>query len=341
MMNLCSPGRHFLARSTVDDLDAFGAQAHRRSGRIHGHVSSTEYDDVFTNGDRRVDIGEFIGLHQIGSGQVLVGRENSDQIIAWNIHESRQTGTDPDVHGVKALFKKFIYRDGTPNHGVAFQLAPQTLEKVDLLGHDSFGQTELRDAVDQHAAGLVKGLIDGNVMAFDDAITGHGETRGSGADDGNFFAGRFRLRRQFPGAVFPLPVRTIAFQVADGHRFALFTKYTQALTLYFLGTDPAADCWQSIFAPQVADRRSDISFGDQVDKTGNIDTDRTALDTGRFLALQTSGRLFLSHLVGISRRYFKKISGPDLRVLLGHCYSGVRYRFCRFFRHVSLPVSAG
>ena len=114
--------------------------------------------------------------------------------------------------------------NGAANYGIALELDAETFEKIDFLGDDLLGQPEFGDAVYQHAACFVKGLVDGNVMAFDDEIAGHRQARGTGTDNSNFFTGWCLLGRQFTGTVGPFPVSGIAFQIADGHRLAFFTE---------------------------------------------------------------------------------------------------------------------
>ena len=42
---------------------------------------------------------------------------------------------------------------------------PMRLQVVDLLLHDGLGQTELGNAVDQHAAGQMQGLVNRHLIA--------------------------------------------------------------------------------------------------------------------------------------------------------------------------------
>ncbi len=51
------------------------------------------------------------------------------------------------------------------NDHIALKFNAHLLQAVDLLLHDGLGQTELRDAVHQHAAGHMQGLVNGDLVA--------------------------------------------------------------------------------------------------------------------------------------------------------------------------------
>ena len=198
--------------------------------------------------------GKEIGLHQVGPGQVFVGREDADQVFPRDVHKARQTGADPDIDGIVALFfEQFVQGDGAPHHGIALDLDAQPLQEVDLLGHDLLGQTEFGNSVNQHAARLVKGFHDGDLVPLGDQVAGHGQTRGPGADHRHRLPVGSAVGRQGAGAVLRFVVGGKPLQVADGDRLALFADDALALALDLLGADPAAHGRQAVFAPQVAD----------------------------------------------------------------------------------------
>ena len=104
------------------------------------------------------------------------------------------------------------------------------------------GQTELGDAVLQHAAYLVQGLEDIDVVAHLRHIAGKAQTGRAGADDGNLYAvGRCYLR-QADVAALALVVGGEALQVADGHGLGVHLQvYALALALLLLRTHTTAD----------------------------------------------------------------------------------------------------
>ncbi len=137
----------------------------------------------------------------------------------------------------------------------------------------------------------MKGFKDGHLMSFKDQIPGHRQTGGTGTDHGHSFAGGGGLFREFEFPLGPLPIGSKAFQPADGHRFFLLAQDAQGLALALLGTDPAADGRQTGLFPELHDGPGKISLFDMSYKTRDIDLDRTAFYTSRFLALQTSAGL--------------------------------------------------
>ena len=77
---------------------------------------------------------------------------------------------------------------GPANDRVADDLHPGALQPGDLFLDDLLGQPKLRDAIDQHAARLVQGLEDRDVMAVLGQFARGGETAGAGADHGDLLA---------------------------------------------------------------------------------------------------------------------------------------------------------
>ena len=128
------------------------------------------------------------------------------------------------------------------NDGVEYDLDAQAFDVVDLGLDDALGQPELRDAVDQNAAGDVERLEDGDRVSEARQFGGTGQAGRPGADDGHFFTGR-RARRDLGGlgAIAQRPVGDETLQAADGHRLFLLGQGADLLALAFLRADPAAD----------------------------------------------------------------------------------------------------
>lgn len=80
---------------------------------------------------------------------------------------------------------------------------------------DCFREPEFGDAIDEHAAWLVQGFENGDIMAQSDKFASGGQARGSGADDGGLSP---RGRRGVRGHLIQVlvgPVRDKAFEVTD------------------------------------------------------------------------------------------------------------------------------
>ena len=79
--------------------------------------------------------------------------------------------------------------DAFAHHHVGFELDAHAAQVVDFFLHDGFGQPELGNAVDEHAAQLVQRLKDAYAMALLDEIACCREPRRTAAHDGHALAG--------------------------------------------------------------------------------------------------------------------------------------------------------
>ncbi len=118
---------------------------------------------------------------------------------------------------------------------------PGRLEAVDLGLDDVLGQAELGNAVDQHPAGGVEGLEDGDVVAELGELARGGQASRAGTDDGDPLAGRRRIGVAELLEMGLGPVRDVALEVANGDRFALLAPQADQLALRLLGADPPGD----------------------------------------------------------------------------------------------------
>ena len=94
----------------------------------------------------------FPGAHEVDASQVLVGRVDI-AVLAGHVEEHRQPGAVGDEHGV-VLGRDLIDGDGTPDDYVALDLDAEIARST---SRSTTGQTELGDAVAEHAAGVVQG----------------------------------------------------------------------------------------------------------------------------------------------------------------------------------------
>ncbi len=114
------------------------------------------------------------------------------------------------------------------------------LEAVDLLLDDGLGQTELGDAVHQHAACDVQGLVDCDLIAQLGKVACGGQAGRACADDGDLVA--VRLRHDGCSVdIFTVPVGHEALQTANANGLVLDAAGTLALALALLRADAAAD----------------------------------------------------------------------------------------------------
>ena len=108
---------------------------------------------------------EGVGAHEVDAGQELIGGIHAAEAFAGNLLEVRQTSARTDEHRVVALFQQLFHRHGAADNRIRDDFHAQFADIVDFLLHERFRQTELRDAVHQHAAGGMERFVDGHVPA--------------------------------------------------------------------------------------------------------------------------------------------------------------------------------
>ena len=146
---------------------------------------------------------------------------------------------------------------------------------LDLRPDDALGQAELRDAVDQHAAGHVQRLEDRHLVAQLGQVDRAGQPRGAGADHGDLPAGS-RGRRRGLEVLAQRVVAHVALQPADGDRLALLADDAYRLALRFLRADAAADGRQVVLDLHRLDRGEQIALAQRLDELRDLHADRAA-----------------------------------------------------------------
>ena len=242
-----------------------------------------------------VVLGELVGLHQVHAGEVLVGEEDVGQVLAGDVEELGQAGAGRHVDGVEALLEQLLGRGHVAYDGVVLKLDAHVLQAVDLALDDRLGQTELGDAVDQHAAAGEECLEDGDVKAVAGELAGAGDAGRAGADDGDLLAvlGSHLGRGGELGAV-----AQEALELADGHGLGLLATDAPALALVLLRADAAADGGKHGVLADGIESAAEVLRADLLDKVGDVDVDGAALDTERLLAVEAALGLGQRHLLG-------------------------------------------
>ena len=145
------PGGEFFPAPTIDDVGLLRPQAQGGPGGVHGDVAAPKGGNLLAPDQGSVVIGEVVGLHQVGTGQIFIGRIDADVVLAGNLQEHGQPGADPEKYCIKAL-QELIHRFRTADDGVDFDGTTQAFQIAAFGGDNSFGETEFGDAVDQDAA---------------------------------------------------------------------------------------------------------------------------------------------------------------------------------------------
>ncbi len=183
---------------------------------------------------------------------------------------------------------------------------------------DRLGQPELRDAVDEHAAGGVQRLEDHDSVALLGQVGGAGQTGGASAHDGDVLA-RLRGpgRRDHLGDG-RLVVGGEALEPADGDGVALLVQDAHLLALGLLRADAAADGGQIVGELDLLGGGEEAALAKLQDEAGDVDVDRAAGDAGRGLALQAAIGLGHGHLGGVAQGDLLEVVPAHARVLGGH-----------------------
>ena len=152
-----------------------------------------------------------------------------------------------------------IHCDGPSHHHVCLYFHSEAAHILHLVLHYLLlGQTELGDAVLQHASGLVQHLEDGDVVAPAGQVRGTGQTGRTAADhcDLDTVGGSLVCEAD---SILTAPVRHETLELADGHRLALNSEDAGAFALGLLGADTAADCGQGTVLRDNAGSLLDVS----------------------------------------------------------------------------------
>ena len=317
MMQLFQTGGHFRLAAAIDDVHMLRAETLRAARGIHGNVAAADDRNGVRTDDRRVALVA-IALHEVDTGQVLVGGHNALERLALDVHEHGQACTGADEHGLEAhLLEQLVDRKDLADDHVGHDMHAHGLELLDLVGNDGLRKTEFGDTIDQHAACGVQGLKNGDLIALLGQLARTGQAGGAGADDGDLDAVALGLLGHLVD-ILAIPVGDKALQPADGDRLALHAAHALALTLGLLRADTAGQGGQSIRGGDDLVSAEKIALGDLCDELRNADVDGAALDALRILAVQAAACFLHGHLLGVAKGDLFEILIADVRCLLGH-----------------------
>ena len=175
-----------LARAAIDDRSTRRRRGAWRCGRSPWRRCRRRRRRRAGPGGPGVSASGFVGAHQVDAGEVLVGRVDALEVLARDVHEDRQAGAVGDEDRVELLAQL-----GQGVGPADDRVAARSSRRPPRGGRppacdDLLGQAELGDAVDEHAARLVEGLEDGDVVAALGQLAGGGQAGRAGADDGTF-----------------------------------------------------------------------------------------------------------------------------------------------------------
>ena len=317
MVDLLGTGGQLRLGAAVDDVD-LGPQPLGAAGGIHSHVAAAYHGHLLV-----VEHGGWgivlVGLHQVDAGQVLVGGVHANQGLAGDLHEHGQARAGADEDGLEAvLLEQLGDGEHLADDHIQLNLHAHLLQLLHFPLNHRLGQTELGDAVAQHASGHMEGLKDGDLIAETGQLAGAGQAGGAGADDRYLVTVAGDSLDLFVVAPEVGPVRNKALDAADSDGLTLDAPDAHTLALGLLGTDTARDGGQSVGGGEDLVGPVDVAVGHLAQKVGDGDTHRAAADAGTVLAVQAAVGLVHSRAGGVAQRHLFEILDPVGGVLVPH-----------------------
>src|SRR5690606_16980506 len=299
------PGRALGFRAAVDDGHFLGPQADGGAGRVHGGVARADDGHPAAHGR-----GRAVARHGPRSlHEEVFGGPDAFQVAAGDVHDRRPVGAHADEDRFVALFEQFVHRHVPPDDDAVAELYAQPFNAFRLRVDDALRQDELGNAVGHDAARQRAAVEHGHRVAFAAEEMGHGQARGTGADDGHFLpgpGGRFGQGVQPAGQgaarqprffgqvllhfvrVLQSPVADEPLQGADVDGIAPVAHDAVALALVLPRADAAGARQQGVLRAVQRRGLQELAFGDEVDEIPDGIVVGTADFAGGAGALQTA-----------------------------------------------------
>ena len=235
----------------------------------------------------------------------------------------RQTGAGTNINSAEAfLLHQLFDGEGAADNSVNYDFYAQLFQCGDFVLYDFLGQTELRNAVHQHAAGSMQRFVHGYIIAHFSQITGASQAARAAAYYGNLLALAFC--RSFYIVIQAMLTRIVgnkALQAADCYRLALDTQHALAFALVFLRADTSADSRQCTLLLKNFISLGKVFLCHLMDKLRNININRAAAYTTRFGAVQAALCLVYRHFLSVAKCYLLKVFVTHISRLLRHSIS--------------------
>ncbi len=169
--------------------DGGGALSEGGAEAVGAGVAAAEDDDVFIFG-----VDELIGGYGVALvsavllGEVIHGEVDAFELSSRDVEVAGFGGAAAEDDGVEVT-AEVVEFDIETDVGVGEEGDSFGLEEVDTAVDDLFFEFEIGDAVGEESADAVGAFEDGDGVPGLVELSGAGESGGSGADDGDFFAG--------------------------------------------------------------------------------------------------------------------------------------------------------
>ena len=90
VVDFLGAGGQLVSAAAVDDEHLVGAHALGAAGGVHGHVAGADDGDALRVGLYRRVVVVAVGLHEVYTGEVLVGGVDAEQVLARDVQELGQ-----------------------------------------------------------------------------------------------------------------------------------------------------------------------------------------------------------------------------------------------------------
>jgi hypothetical protein len=242
-----------------------GTVADGGAGAVHGRVAHADHGDVVPQPE---------GL---GVGQIVDAEGHIAQSLTLDVHGVGLPQTGTDEHALVAVAEQVIDGDGLADGGVgpdmdALELKVAVLEIV----QHTVGQAVVGDAVPHHAADLIPGIKNGDIIAPARQQHGNGQAGRACAHHGGLHAvpggGALGHLVGIGGGDIVLDDGKVD-RIVAGHPVA----DAVALALVLVVADQRADCGQGVVLKQHPACGIQLVCLEQTDDLGDVGVDGTAL----------------------------------------------------------------
>ena len=316
VLDFLGTSRHLISASPVNYMD-LSAHSFSASCCVHGNVSAAYNRNLLVLFDWSVVLVQ-VALHQVDSGQILVGGVYAYQVLAFDVHELRKAGTGTDEYSIVSLIEQVLDIQGSAHYHVVVESDALLPQGVDFVCHDILWQTEFRNSVYQHAALFVETLENGYFVSLVHQITGSGQSGRAGTDNGNLLAVGWDFFYFIIADVLSVPIRYETLQSAYSNRLALDSANALSFALGFLRAYTAAHCRQGVGGSNHFIGTGKIPLGYLCDEFRNPYVYRTSCHARLVFTIEATLRFVYRHLLGISQSNFLKILISDIRFLRRH-----------------------
>ena len=256
-----------------------------------------------------------------------------------------EAGAVAQEYRLVAFREQLVDRHVLADVGVWNELDPQLPEMFEVVGEDLFLHLEVRDAVEEDAAGLGPGIEERDLMPEVRQVFGDGEAGRPGADHCHPHSGRRRLLRHRPAFGLPLVVGNERLQLADRDRLHQLVRAGPDREAYdaiafaelLLRAEAAAHLRQVARLSKDVRGTDDVAALQQLERTGNIVVDGAGCLAGGVGTLDAAGGLDLGRTQLEPEERLLPVGDAYLGILLVDRLALDLQPLMRFVRHSRTP----